>query len=91
MNAVLCDSGEWDDVPRGVEMAKGMGMPDGWHKRLAIQIVAQLPENQEDAEIVLALVKELASNWLFTSEAAKPPHLAPVLHFPTNARSQDAG
>ena len=37
---------------------------DGWKRRLAIQIAAQLPERPADALAVLALAEELVKSFL---------------------------
>jgi hypothetical protein len=42
----------------------GMGMEKGWHRRQAIQIAASLPEDDDDARIVLKLVNELLNTFL---------------------------
>ena len=39
-------------------------MQDGWQRRHAIQIAAQLPENTADALLVLELAKELVESFL---------------------------
>lgn len=54
-------------------------MPENWHRRHAIQIAAQLPENPDDAILVLELTKELVETFL------KAPQAAPAL-----ARALDA-
>jgi hypothetical protein len=41
-----------------------MSVEQGWHRRHAIQIAAALPENTEDARIVLKLVQELLDGFL---------------------------
>lgn len=41
-----------------------MGMQEGWQRRHAIQIVAQLPENTADALLVLEFAKELVERFL---------------------------
>lgn len=47
-----------------------MGMPLGWHRRHALAIAAQLPENTADALLVLQAVKELVDTFL--SVTAEP-------------------
>lgn len=42
---------------------------EAWHRRHAIQIAAALPEDVDDALIVLDLARELVSDFL----AGKPP------------------
>lgn len=39
-------------------------MQDAWHRRHAIQIVAQLPEKTEDARMVLDLARDLVDGFL---------------------------
>lgn len=39
-------------------------MQDGWQRRHAVQIVAQLPEHTEDAVRVLELARELVEGFL---------------------------
>jgi hypothetical protein len=43
-----------------------------WHKRHAIQIVAQLPENKNDALKVLAYAKELVEEFLHSESRLTP-------------------
>ncbi|WP_420971531.1 hypothetical protein [Bradyrhizobium sp. B120] len=44
-----------------------------WHRRQAINVAAALPENDEDALIVLKLAGELVTNFLAEPEEAKRP------------------
>lgn len=39
-------------------------MVEGWHRRQAVQLAAQLPEKPEDALIVLDLCRELVEGFL---------------------------
>lgn len=55
-----------------------------WRRRHAIQIVAQLPENPEDALVVLELAKELVEGFLQGAQA-RP---VPVVAFPASASSR---
>jgi hypothetical protein len=48
---------------------------DGWRRRHALQIVAQLPENHDDAIAVLELARELVDGFL--AGEGQPDH--PVL------------
>ena len=41
-----------------------MGKPLAWHKRHALTIAGQLPENIEDARLVLQAMQELVENFL---------------------------
>jgi hypothetical protein len=48
-----------------------MGKAEQWHKRHALNVVAQLPENVSDALQILECAKELVENFLI--EAERPP------------------
>lgn len=66
-------------------------MPDtSWRRRQAVQIVAQLPENPEDALAVLDLAKLLVQSFLLESQPTlvldRPP--ADVRAFPASASSR---
>lgn len=43
-----------------------------WHRRHALQIAAQLPEDHDDALAVVSLVQELVNGFLVPGEPAKP-------------------
>jgi hypothetical protein len=57
-----------------------------WHRRHAIQIVAQLPESTEDALMVLELAQELVEGFLRGCQPRAP--LAEVKAFPASASSR---
>ena len=42
-----------------------------WHRRHALQLVAQLPEKAEDALIVLALCRELVDGFMAPQRASE--------------------
>lgn len=44
-----------------------------WHKKHALILAGQLPENQEDALIVLRLTTELVTGFLADPEPAQRP------------------
>jgi hypothetical protein len=48
-------------------------MIEAWHRRHAIQIAAALPENVEDALIVLELARELVERFLYAPQRPEPP------------------
>jgi len=54
------------------------GNDNNWHRRHAIQIVAQLPEGTQDALMVLELARELVEGFLQNSQRAA---LAEVVDF----------
>jgi hypothetical protein len=49
---------------------------DSWRRRHALQIVAQLPENHDDAIAVLELAKELVNGFLAGEDEQPHPILA---------------
>lgn len=60
-----------------------------WRRRHAIQIVAQLPEDTEDALMVLELAKELVDGFLRGRQARAPlAEPAGVVAFPASANSR---
>jgi hypothetical protein len=48
-------------------MTVGMGMPLLWHRRQAMVIAGQLPENIEDARLILEAASELVETYLSKS------------------------
>lgn len=58
-----------------------------WHKRNAIHIVAQLPDDPKDALIVLALARALVTGFL--QEGAQPASLSASSTEAAAARSLD--
>lgn len=50
---------------------------ENWHRRHAVQIVCALPEDTEDAQLVLRLATQLVTGFLAESETAPKP--APVI------------
>lgn len=64
----------------------------GWRKRHAIQIVAQLPENVEDALAVLAHARDLVTAFLATDAEEREERVegrasANVREFPASCNS----
>lgn len=68
-----------------IEVIRGslMGMPLIWHRRHALAIAGQLPENTADALLVLQAVRELVDTFLSKSPDAEGPRAANVLPFNT--------
>ena len=46
---------------------------EAWHRRHAIQIAAALPEDAEDALMVLELAKQLVERVLYAPQRPEPP------------------
>jgi hypothetical protein len=45
-------------------------MAENWHKRQALQLACQLPENAEDARAILREVQDLVDTWLHVEKPA---------------------
>jgi hypothetical protein len=58
-----------------------MGMPLGWHKRQAVMLAAQLPEDMKDARLVLEAVAELLDTFLQDRAHDEPELSSNVLPF----------
>jgi hypothetical protein len=58
-----------------------MGMPQIWHRRQAMVLAGQLPENPADALLVLEAMHELLDTFLSSSDAAPAPPATNVLPF----------
>lgn len=63
-------------------------MPENWHRRHAIQIAAQLPEDPADALRVLELTKQLVEEFLGPQTALDRAVGADVLPFPASSISR---
>lgn len=52
-----------------------MGMPLQWHRRHAVTLASQLPDNLDDALIVIEAMKDLVEQYLkaVPEEAKTPP------------------
>jgi hypothetical protein len=59
----------------------GMGMPLAWHKRQALMLAAQLPENIKDARLVLEALSELLDTFLEGQPQDEPEMASNVLPF----------
>jgi hypothetical protein len=60
-----------------------MGVPLAWHRRHALTIAGQLPENVEDALLVLQAAQELVDTFLSKVPEEEPRRAANVLPFGT--------
>ena len=59
-----------------------MAIPLAWHRRQAIILAGQLPDNTDDALLVLQAAKELVDTFLVGSVENDPEHAPNVLRFP---------
>jgi len=58
-----------------------MGMPVTWHRRQALMLAGQLPENIDDARLVLKALEELVETFLAYGEENRPDRPDNVLPF----------
>lgn len=58
-----------------------MGIPLLWHRRHAMMLAGQLPENIADAELVLQAVQELMETFLKGNRPQAPERAENVLPF----------
>lgn len=71
-------------VPIGLYSYSGgvkLGQTLAWHRRHALAIAGQLPDNPADARLVLRAVQELLDNFLDPDETAEEPRAPNVLPF----------
>lgn len=57
-----------------------MGMPLAWHRRHALLLASQLPENVTDARLVVEAIAELLETFIAAApaqEADKPSNVLP--------------
>jgi hypothetical protein len=58
-----------------------MGTPLGWHRRQALVLASQLPDNQADALLVLQAARELVEKFLLETPEESGQLAANVLPF----------
>lgn len=51
----------------------GMGMPLNWHRRHAMTMAGQLPDNLDDARLVLQAITELLETFMAKGEQDEAP------------------
>ena len=57
-------------------------MSENWHKRHALQLACQLPDNASDAKAVLRAVEDLVDSWLHPAEASPPSKVVTLVRDP---------
>jgi hypothetical protein len=62
--------------------------PENWHRRHAVMLASQLPEETEDALTVLRLATQLVTGFL--AEPDEAPKAAPVFSIIQSSKSVDA-
>ncbi len=58
-----------------------MGMPLAWHRRHALLLASQLPDNLSDAKLVIEAVTELLETFMASASAQEPDRPSNVLPF----------
>lgn len=58
-----------------------MGTPLAWHKRHALTIASQLPENPADALLILEAAKKIVEVFMSSEEEDRPRRATNVLPF----------
>jgi hypothetical protein len=64
-------------------MTMPTAIPLAWHKRQAMALAGQLPENMNDARLVLVAMQDLVDNFMGQSSVQEGPRAANVLPFGT--------
>lgn len=62
-------------------MGMPLGAPLAWHRRHAMALAGQLPENTADAQLVLIALHDLLENFMGQSPASEAQRAANVLPF----------
>jgi hypothetical protein len=47
-------------------------MSENWHKRHALNLAAQLPDNASDANAIIRELQDLVTSWLHVEESSPP-------------------
>jgi hypothetical protein len=54
-------------------------MADNWHKRHALSLASQLPENDSDAKAIIRELQHLVDTWLHVPDVAEPSKVLRLL------------
>src|SRR5437879_5910716 len=60
----------------------GAIMSENWHKRQAICMACQLPENASDANAIIRELQNLVDTWLHPAEVSAPPKVVSIVRDP---------
>lgn len=50
----------------------GMSEIEPWHRRQALQLACQLPEDRDEANMVIRALRDLVDNWVHPTPSTKP-------------------
>jgi hypothetical protein len=57
-------------------------MAENWHKRHALMLASQLPDNASDANVVIRELQNLVDTWLHVEPAAVPSKVLALVRDP---------
>ncbi len=57
-------------------------MAENWHKRHALMLASQLPENASDANAVIRELQHLVNAWLHPAEVQEPSKIVSLVRDP---------
>jgi hypothetical protein len=57
-------------------------MAENWHKRHAIMLASQLPDNASDANAIIRELQNLVDTWLHPAEVAAPAKVVSLVRDP---------
>ena len=57
-------------------------MAENWHKRQALMLASQLPDNVSDANAVIRELQNLVDTWLHPAEVSGPPKVVSLVRDP---------
>ncbi len=57
-------------------------MSENWHKRHALSLAAQLPDNASDANTVIRELQDLVDTWLHVATATAPSKVVNLVRDP---------
>jgi len=57
-------------------------MAENWHKRHAIMLASQLPDNASDANAVIRVLQNLVNSWLRPAAIAEPAKVFSLVRDP---------
>jgi hypothetical protein len=57
-------------------------MAENWHKRHAIMLASQLPDNASDANAIIRELQNLVDTWLHPAEVSAPAKVVSLVRDP---------
>ena len=63
-------------------------MSENWHKRHAVMLASQLPENASDANAIIRELQHLVDTWLHVAEPPAPFKVVSIVRDPAGKEAQ---